>query len=552
MGTTSGTTSSSASGTISNNGSSSLVQFWGLGSNISNINDVITSLLYADNNKVKKLQDDKSDLELKTSDLNSLSSGIKSLQDYCDYFSKTTFNPKTSSVSDNSCVTVTPNKNATSMDYSLSISQIAKPNIVESNKIMDINKSLNKSGSFSINGTTITITDTDSLSSIMNKINNPVDKDGKNIPNPTFKSYIIDGKLLIENKNMGDGVNINFTDSSDILKSLGIINSDNSLNSVQKGQSAKFSLNGINIVKDSNDITDVIPNVELKLTKETSSPVSVSVSDNISEVKANIKNFIAEINNIFSAISSLTAYDAEKKKASLFTGDDTLAQIKDTLVKLLESKSNNSGSINYCFQAGISIDKSGNFGVDDATLEKALKNNFDDTISFFNNNITKVTDSTINVNDGKYDLKQKNVVYNSEVITNKGNKLTRIDTGNFTGPNQYKIDYSTGIITPSSDISGSISTSFSYISNTGESTGVFAKLNKLIKDITGTDGLIQSRLASYTDMEKDYDNQISTENDYISSKKDMLTKQFTQMESIINSLKSQGNYITNMFSNNSN
>ncbi len=148
------------------------------------------------------LQQDLTDLKQKTSALSSLNNFITTQ----------------ASTYDSKKIEISPTINAKAGNYQVSVSQLAQSAELRSNTFDSSARALNLQGSFSLNGTKINIVQTDSLESIVKKINFGEDLNGNGVidrsvdlnGNGTLDSYIVNGgssqgSLYVQEDNIGYG-----------------------------------------------------------------------------------------------------------------------------------------------------------------------------------------------------------------------------------------------------------------------------------------------------------------------------------------------------------
>lgn len=152
---------------------------------------------------------------------------------------------------------------------------------------------------------------------------------------------------------------------------------------------AKVNINGIEITRSSNTITDAPEGVTLTLTKtNTGSPETLTVAkDNTAMTKA-IQDFVDAYNSLQTTISSQTKYTAVDQGTTSqdtsngdLMGDGTLRNIQTRLRSML-STSQGTGTLTTLSQMGITQDVTGKLTVDSTKLDKALTEKSADVISF--------------------------------------------------------------------------------------------------------------------------------------------------------------------------
>lgn len=152
----------------------------------------------------------------------------------------------------------------------------------------------------------------------------------------------------------------------------------NNVEQIVEAQDAKLSVNGINIERSSNTITDVPQGITLNLTKVVDD-VTITVNKSDEKSTSAIKAWVEAYNSLVDTIGSLTKYTAvdpgaEKQDTSngALLGDSTVRTIQ-TGIRGQFSASANSGNFQTLSQIGITQDgTTGKLKIDDDKLKKAL------------------------------------------------------------------------------------------------------------------------------------------------------------------------------------
>lgn len=368
----------------------STVQFWGLGSGLSNTSELIDAMVMSDTQKVTGYKTKITLATSKKTAWNELKSSIESMNTLIKNLSgvdKQSY--KTSSTNLDGYLKASVSSKALNMDYTVNIKQLATKHTVSGTKVSDINASLNSSGSFSINGTEIEVSSTDSLSDLMKKINSATDSDGKSIG---AKAYIINGTIVLESEKTGVDNSLKIDDTNGILRQLGLVKGDGALNTTKEPTNSIIEVNNITIERSSNSIDDAIDGVTLNLSKVTNEPVTLSVKNDTSSLKTTITDFINAYNNLLTKMSSYTSYDSANGTSGLLNGDTSVNTIKSTLSSAMQSAFSG-GSFSHLFDIGISVDRYGKYQIDETKLDNALENNSADVLSFFTKGLENPTSS---------------------------------------------------------------------------------------------------------------------------------------------------------------
>ncbi len=155
----------------------------------------------------------------------------------------------------------------------------------------------------------------------------------------------------------------------------------NKVEQIVEAKDAELSVNGINIVRSSNTITDAPQGVTLNLTKAVND-VTVTVSKSNDKSTAAIKSWVDAYNSLIDTIGSLTKYnsvdagaDAQSTSNGALLGDSAV-RIIQTGIRAQFSAGGNDGKFQTLTQMGITQDgTTGKLKIDNDKLSKALSDN---------------------------------------------------------------------------------------------------------------------------------------------------------------------------------
>jgi flagellar hook-associated protein 2 len=142
------------------------------------------------------------------------------------------------------------------------------------------------------------------------------------------------------------------------------------------GADAALTVDGIPIDSASNTVEGVIPGVTLTLSGESSSPVTLQISPDLTPLATDINNFVSSWNTLIQAINSGIQVNSSTGVAGSLTGDPSVDLVQEQLLSALASgMSGNNGVVNLQ-SIGIDMQDDGTLSVDSTTLNDALQNNF--------------------------------------------------------------------------------------------------------------------------------------------------------------------------------
>lgn len=148
----------------------------------------------------------------------------------------------------------------------------------------------------------------------------------------------------------------------------------------QTATNASLTVNGISFTRESNQISDVIQGVNLNLTSTTDSNFTLTVDRDTSEAKGNIIAFVSMFNEASQEFRNLTNSETDGS----LRGDSIFRSIVRNMRSIVIGTSTSPGSsVSSLSDIGISIDRNGQLLFDEAKLDTALNDNYEDVISIF-------------------------------------------------------------------------------------------------------------------------------------------------------------------------
>lgn len=165
----------------------------------------------------------------------------------------------------------------------------------------------------------------------------------------------------------------------------------------QGAQNAKFKIDGIDISKPSNSVTDAISDVTLTISKVTTAPVNLSVSKNTAAMSKLAQDFVKGFNDLNKTLNDLSAYDAKTGKAGLLNGDSTVRQIQGSLRNMLnQSLSHTGGDFKTLSAIGFSVDKTGVMSLNESKFKAAMDKDAQGVVSLLASN-GRASDSLVRI-----------------------------------------------------------------------------------------------------------------------------------------------------------
>ena len=383
-------TTSTTTGSISS--SSYMGQYTGITS------DTIDQLLQSDElrktviqNKIDKINTKSQAWTDISTRLSNLTSKLEALQD------EGTYGTKKVTSSDDASATVSGTADSMEGSYDLIITQLATSSKITGKVVtkadgtarISTKDALGYSGKLTITNAAadgsdkpltveIDVKDTDSLKDIANAINSakdPSDKEGTK--GAGLKATIVNNQLVITSEEMGKRT---LTIGGNLKDSLGFKDSK-----TDEGQSAKFTLDGIEMERNSNNPTDVVDGVTFNFKKaDASKTITLGLTNDTDKELSAVKDFVSQYNSVMSFLSEkMDVGDPSKSDNTTgsLAGDSTLISLQSKLQStVLGGKSVNGVSASTL---GLSVDRNGTLSLDETKFKAQLAKNPNAVKDFF-------------------------------------------------------------------------------------------------------------------------------------------------------------------------
>ncbi len=214
-------------------------------------------------------------------------------------------------------------------------------------------------------------------------------------------SIVNDGsgyKLVYSSKNTGTQSTMKVQASDAALNGVATHDaagaSTGQLTEVQAAKDAKFLLDGIQVTKQSNTVTDAIDGVTLTLKKAQEegkdSAVRLSVSKDTSGIKESLEELVKGYNDLMKTLKDVsgvnldaTVKPGEARPAGILNGASIIRAIQSQVRSAFNQTSDNGGAFKLASEFGLTFNADGTMKLDDKVLDKALEKNADDIAKFF-------------------------------------------------------------------------------------------------------------------------------------------------------------------------
>jgi flagellar hook-associated protein 2 len=355
----------------------STVNFMGSYSGIDK--SMIDQLMAIEKRPLIQLSSKKTGIESAKNSWNDVRTRLKSLFDKIKALeSSETYTSKLATAGE--AVSITPSKNTPEGSYQISVQQLATTTSIIGSTQNDSTVALGATGSFTINGATqVDVGDTDTVRSLADKINLKSKDSG-------VSASIIDNRLVLSNIKTGD-TDIALVDVSGTVveATLGL----GTTGTLSQGKNALFTVNGVQVERTSNTITDVVEYTTISLTKEHAAGQSDTINvtlDTAKTAKA-VEEFVAQYNSTMEFIEGKLAageVGVDGSRGAL-AGDSSLMRLHSSLRSMVTSSiTNGTTTIRDLSQIGVTTtDRFGKLKFDHAKLTEQLAADPDQVKNFF-------------------------------------------------------------------------------------------------------------------------------------------------------------------------
>ncbi len=166
---------------------------------------------------------------------------------------------------------------------------------------------------------------------------------------------------------------------------------------------ALLNVDGVDIVKGTNEISDIIDGVTFKLLRAQEiddSPLTITVTNDTTSAKAGIDTFIEKYNAAITYLNEKTKVDTTNFTRGDFTGDAVFTGLKFSLRSLISNSVTGlpSGEFQLLSQIGLDVSREGTISIKDSEkLNEALTTKTDQVTNLFSseNGVAKQLDTLL-------------------------------------------------------------------------------------------------------------------------------------------------------------
>lgn len=367
-----------------------------LGVGMPGLSDLYDKLQAAEETKLTAIAQQKTNYDAQITGYGKLQSSLTNLQTAAAKLANAdTWNSTTVS-STNTAFSATTSTNANVGEFTINVGKIAKGQVLTTAPGTIDSNTKQLGGTTGSNTRTITIAQAGADSKPMtvtladgdtslNGIAKAINAANGGVTASVVKADNGDYRLMMSSKTTGTDSDMTVTVTGD--DTLNDVIGTAALKEQVKSQNAVVNVNGIDIVRQSNVITDALPGVTLTLKAQSTADETLSVTRSTTDNKKAITDWVTAYNSLQSTIASLTKYEppatgatAQSSSNGVLMGDSTIRGVQSDLRSLLTNVQ--TGSYAIMAQLGITQDPlkgadgaMGNLKLDDKKLTQVLSDN---------------------------------------------------------------------------------------------------------------------------------------------------------------------------------
>lgn len=505
--------------------------------------DTISTTITNNEAKISAYQTLQSDLQTLYSGLSSLSTAVVNSLSTSAFATRAASISSTGDVSASSALSMTIKSGAAIGDHTLTISQLATAHKVSGTVQSSRTDELGFSGTFSIGlegGSTadITVTDTMSLQDVVDAIN--AQTSTTNVQASIVQVSSTSFQMVLTGTEDAADIVYSSASGDDIMNELGVTDSSGSFtNVIQESQSAEFSLDGIAMSRDTNDISDVLSGVTFSLLQATpdGTSLNISIETDTSQIQSALETFVTNYNAFRDEViaQQATATDGTADSSAVLFGDGTMRNIMDALQNALNTTV---GGMTMA-DLGLSFNEKNELELDTSTLSDILSTNLSGVTTLLSAQTTTSSSQLSVVNTGTSPQS-----FTLDLAVDADGNLTSASVG---GDASLFTISGTTIIGASGSIYAGMA--FTYSGSTSQSitvtstSGIATQLYRIAKDSSSSTGALQTQIDRLTTRDDELQQRVDDINSAASTLQSRLETQYAKYQAAIESANSTLDYL---------
>ncbi len=391
----------------------------------SGVDQLVSLYVQSISQPVTNMQSQVSQINSLISVYQSLESKLQALQTQSSNLGSVgTLNPlsaETVTSSDSSVVTATAEANATAGTHSILVTQLAKNDTLVSNELTQSGTDISASTGAGTDTFSVTVDNTttnvnvavnsgDTNSTVLSNMASAINAANIGVTASVVDDTTSTARLVLQSESSGSANAVSVADvTGNLAASVGWTSSVISgrtaetsttagfVNSATSSLDANFTLDGVQIVRGSNKVSDVLTGVTLNLASTqlaTDAPVTLTVGADTTSIQSTVQNFInaynsamTELNTDIADTTSTDSSGNETVNRGSLAGDVTFMNLQLSLQSMIvgQVSSVQSGNPNNLSEIGITLGNDGTLSISDQSkFTNAVTSNPQAVIDLFN------------------------------------------------------------------------------------------------------------------------------------------------------------------------
>jgi len=346
------------------------------GFNNIDFNSVLEALSAQERQPVVQLETQQAALQKQRTAFGTLATKLGAVESAArDLASSTAFTGTSATSSNESVAKVSAGNGAPTGSYSLVVSALAKAQVsVTEGTTPDADTTIvANGGSLTIGGVTVAISGPVTMNGLAEAINSTsnIGVTASVVRSGSAYQLVLTGKET--------GASKSFAVSNTLTGGSGV---GFAATNAQTAQDAAFTLNNVPVNSASNTIEGAIPGTTVTLQQETTTPVTITITADLSSVEELVKKFTSAYNDLNSFLETQAKAYANKERDNI-GGDPLVRQLRNTLSRVAGSEVPTADTYTSLAQVGLTFNRTGQLEFRSADLKTAMSTDRNAVISLF-------------------------------------------------------------------------------------------------------------------------------------------------------------------------
>jgi len=346
------------------------------GFNNIDFNSVLEALSAQERQPVVQLETQQAELQKQRAAFGTLATRLSAVEAAAaDLATATAFNGATASVSSASALKATASNGAATGSYAVKVTQLANAQVTVTNGSTPdaATTVVANRGSLTIGAKTVTLTGGVTLQGLAAAINDTADIGVSASVVRSGAAY----QLVLTGKETGAAST--FTVTNNLSGGTGV---KFAATNAQTARDAAFTINNVLVTSSSNTIDDAIAGVSLTLQEPTQTPVTVTITADLSSVQELVKKFTSAYNDLVAFLEEQTKAYGNKQRDNI-GGDPLVRQLRNNLSRVVGGEVSTGDTFTSLAQVGLTFSRTGQLEFRNADLQTAMTRDRGGVVALF-------------------------------------------------------------------------------------------------------------------------------------------------------------------------